>query len=155
MTAGILQLKNKNCIQKHLTGMYFNLTSTKLGIHSCCFFDVAVGKWKNVHSLCIYLWERQPWIPCENSLFLQWLILFHFLCLDFLSISCSEHSYKLEGLSPTHGQLYVCTCNASSRCWVWVLWRERRCKPSACELTGSGRPGQSQEVSNTRHTDLS
>lgn len=74
------------------------------------------------------------------------------LCLDFLSISCSERSsihINLEGLSPTHGQLYVCTCNACSRHWAWVLWKERRCKPSACELTG-----QSQEVNNTRHTLL-
>lgn len=47
--------------------MYVNLTWTRLGIQSHCLFDGVIGKWKNVHSSYIHLWERQPRIPCEKE----------------------------------------------------------------------------------------
>lgn len=90
--------------------MYFNLTWARLGTHSHCFFDVAIGKLKNVHSLCIHLWERQPWIPCGKSLFLQWemLLLQTTIKCSFPGFSCAPRIYtkprgtKPEELSATH-----------------------------------------------------
>lgn len=91
--------------------MYFNLTWARLGTHPHCFFDVAIGKLKNVHSLCIHLWERQPWIPCGKSLFLQWemLLLQRTIKFSFPGFSTHpvhpEHTQSLEELSATHDKL--------------------------------------------------
>lgn len=126
--------------------MYFNLTWARLGTHSHCFFDVAIGKLKNVHSLCIHLWERQPWIPCGKSLFLQWemLLLQTTIKCSFPGFSCAPRTYTKSRGTFSYPQQVICTCNASSMWSVQVYGEEKRWKLRAHELAGTRQAGQSQ-----------
>lgn len=118
--SGTLQLKNKKYTQRHLTGLYFNLTWTRLGIHSRCLFDVAIGSERMFTVYAFISGRGNTEFLVKKSVFLQWEIIFLQTTIKFSLPGFSahlmhpkvEHTQRIEGLSPTHGHLYACAIAA-------------------------------------------